>query len=83
MIGLLGLVAEFERSLIRSRTMSGIANARRAGTRIGRPPALDSQGTRTLVAMKAAGASVPEICVALGVSERTARRVLAEARAVE
>lgn len=79
MIGLLGLVSEFERSLIRSRTISGIANARRSGVRIGRPPALDAQGTRTLLAMRAAGASVPEICAALSVSERTVRRVSAEA----
>ena len=78
MIGLLGLVAEFERSLIQARTISGIANARRAGVCIGRPPALDAQGTRTLVAMKSAGASVPEICMALSVSERTVRRVLAD-----
>ena len=77
MIGLLGLVAEFERSLIRARTISGIANARRSGVRIGRPPALDAQGTRTLIAMKSAGASVPEVCVALSVSERTVRRTLA------
>jgi len=77
MIGPLGLVAEFERSLIRARTISGIANARRAGVRIGRPPALDAQGIRTARAMREAGASVPEICLALRISERTARRIFA------
>ena len=75
MIGLLGLVAEFERSLNRARTISGIANARLAGVRIGRPPALDAQGIGPAHAMREAGASVAEVCVALRVSERTARRI--------
>ncbi len=39
MLTVLGAVAEFERDLIRDRTRAGLAAARRAGRRIGRPPA--------------------------------------------
>ncbi len=38
MLTMLAAVAEFERDLIVERTRLGIANARRAGKRIGRPP---------------------------------------------
>jgi DNA invertase Pin-like site-specific DNA recombinase len=37
-------VAEFERDLIRERVTEGLANARRKGTRIGRPSALERPG---------------------------------------
>ncbi len=37
MLTMLAAVAEFERSLIRERTMLGIAKARASGKRIGRP----------------------------------------------
>jgi DNA invertase Pin-like site-specific DNA recombinase len=36
--GVLSIVAEFERELLRERVRSGIAQARRAGKRLGRPP---------------------------------------------
>ena len=36
--GVLGTVAEFERELLRERVRAGVAQARRAGKRIGRPP---------------------------------------------
>lgn len=36
--GVLSTVAEFERDLLRERVRAGIAQARRAGKRIGRPP---------------------------------------------
>jgi DNA invertase Pin-like site-specific DNA recombinase len=36
--GVLSTVAEFERELLRERVRSGIAQARRAGKRVGRPP---------------------------------------------
>jgi DNA invertase Pin-like site-specific DNA recombinase len=37
-LGVLMAVAEFERALIKERTMAGLAVARRLGKRIGRPP---------------------------------------------
>lgn len=50
--------------------------ARQSGIRVG--TALDAQGVRTLTAMRSAGKSVREICLALSVSETTVRRMLAE-----
>ncbi len=38
---MMGALAEFERSLIRERTLAGMAAARRRGATIGRPPKLD------------------------------------------
>ncbi len=38
MIQILGAFAEFEREMIRERTLSGLARARAQGKRLGRPP---------------------------------------------
>ena len=38
-LGVLAQVAQFERELIRERVRDGLAQARRRGTRLGRPPA--------------------------------------------
>ena len=75
---ILGAVAELERSLIRERTLSGLEQAKRAGVQLGRRPSLDALGIRTARSMRASGASVVEVGHALGVSERTIRRVLAD-----
>ncbi|MET4705941.1 recombinase family protein [Frigoribacterium sp. UYMn621] len=74
---ILGAVAELERSLIRERTLSGLEQAKRSGVQLGRRPSLDPLGVRTAKSMRASGASVVEVGHALGVSERTVRRVLA------
>ena len=73
---ILGAVAELERSLIRERTLSGLEQAKRSGVQLGRRPSLDALGVRTARSMRASGASVVEVGRALGVSERTVRRVL-------
>ncbi len=44
LLTVLAAVAEFERDLIRERVNDGIANARRKGARIGRPPAIERPG---------------------------------------
>ena len=75
---ILGAVAELERSLIRERTLSGLEQAKRSGVQLGRRPSLDALGIRTARSMRASGASVVEVGHALGVSERTVRRVLAD-----
>ena len=74
---ILGAVAELERSLIRERTLSGLEQAKRSGVQLGRRPSLDSLGVRTARSMRKSGSSVVEVGQALGVSERTIRRVLA------
>src|SRR4051812_11652595 len=48
-----GVLAEFERSLIRERTQAGIAAARRAGRTGGRPPKLTDDGIEAAKAMLA------------------------------
>ena len=75
---ILGAVAELERSLIRERTVSRLEQAKRSGVQLGRRPSLDALGIRTARSMRASGASVVEVGHALGVSERTVRRVLAD-----
>ena len=44
MFQMLGVFAEFERSLIRSRVMAGLERTRAKGTRLGRPPIGDREG---------------------------------------
>ncbi len=44
LLTVLAAVAEFERDLIRERVADGLANARRKGARIGRPPTTERPG---------------------------------------
>jgi DNA invertase Pin-like site-specific DNA recombinase len=67
-------VAELERELIRERTRAGMQAARRRGARIGRPKVeFDIFKARKL---RAAGMSIREIAVALGVKATTIHRAL-------
>jgi putative DNA-invertase from lambdoid prophage Rac len=68
-------VAEFEKDLLVERTQSGIARARAAGKRFGRPPSLD-QGKRKLVVKRLkAGATVAEVAREFDTSRQTILRV--------
>lgn len=72
---LFGSIAEFERGLIRERTMAGLAAARKRGVRGGRPHSLD--GARKAAAARLwASPEIPieEIAAQLGVSRRTLYR---------
>src|SRR3954464_10906049 len=66
-----GALAEFERDLIRERTMAGLAAARARGRRGGRKPLSPQkvQQLRTLAADKKN--AVGEICKTLGISRAT------------
>jgi DNA invertase Pin-like site-specific DNA recombinase len=46
MFQMLGVFAEFERSMIKERVRAGLARAKEAGTKLGRPPAATNQGGR-------------------------------------
>ena len=72
----MGAVAEFERELIRERTRSGVAAARRRGKRLGRPRVHVplAQAERLL----AEGCSVSGAARELGISRATLRRALAK-----
>lgn len=70
-----GALAEFERELIRERTMAGIRSARARGRMGGRPRAMDDQKVKLASRlMKDPEMSVEEICGAVGVSSATLYR---------
>ncbi|NIE79514.1 recombinase family protein [Asaia sp. As-1742] len=69
-------IAEFERELIRERTRAGIAAARAAGRRIGRPRALTPAQTRHVRALAAQGLSIRDIASVMNVGRATVHRAL-------
>ena len=67
-----GAPAEFERSIIKERTMAGLEPARKAGRKGGRPPALsaiDLESAKSL--LKDSKHTVDEIAEHLGISSAT------------
>lgn len=73
-----GALAEFERDLIRERTMAGLASARARGRKGGRPRAMDEEKIRVASRlMKDPEVSVAEVCRAVGVSSATLYRYVA------
>src|SRR6201987_3732952 len=78
MAGLLAIFAEFEREILRERVKAGIAQARRRGTRHGRPPTIAhwAQEVRHLLA---AGLSKSAIARRLGIGRTSVRRFLGSA----
>ena len=79
---MLGVFAEFERSIIQERIHAGLERARSKGTKLGRPPAAERLAERQIIAARAAAPqkSIRAIAHELGVSERHVRRVLARER---
>jgi DNA invertase Pin-like site-specific DNA recombinase len=74
-----GELAEFEREIIRERTMAGLEAARVRGRHGGRPRALDDDKAKLARRLKAEGDhSVGEICSMLGVGRSTLYRYLKE-----
>lgn len=74
-----GALAEFEREIIRERTMAGLESARARGKHGGRPRALDENKAKLARRLKAEGEhSVEEICEMLGVGRSTLYRYLSE-----
>ncbi len=72
-----GALADFERQLIRERTMAGLASARARGRNGGRPVKLDNSQIRTLKNMyNSREHSIAEISRTFGVSRPTIYRYL-------
>lgn len=72
-----GALAEFERSLIRERTMAGLAAARARGRTGGRPTVWTEDKLRTVRAMRESGDyDVTSIAKVLGVSRASVYRAL-------
>lgn len=73
----LGALAQFERAIIRERTLAGLAVARAAGKTGGRRPKLTDRQVEMARQMHAAGEhTITEIAEILGVSRPTVYRVL-------
>ena len=67
-----GALAEFEREIIRERTMAGLNTARARGRYGGRPKAMDERKVRMAKSMLADQSNtVADVCEALGVSRST------------
>ncbi len=73
----LAAVAEFERAVIVERTLDGLAAARRAGKRIGRPLGKNAPAPERVAALRAAGQSWTAIARRLRCTDSSARRALA------
>jgi hypothetical protein len=72
-----GALAEFERDLIKERTMAGLAAARARGRKGGRPRKLGPEKLRQLRTLTAdKTSSVRSICHTLGISKATFYRYL-------
>ncbi|WP_036293078.1 recombinase family protein [Methylosinus sp. PW1] len=72
---MLGAIAEFERALIRERTVAGLAEARRKGKKGGRPRSLSQKDAAAAAALLAAGSlTSKEVAARFGVSKATLYR---------
>ena len=72
---LFAALAEFERELIRERTLAGLASARARGRKGGRPHALSKAQVRLAqAAMAQRDTKVSELCLELGVTKATIYR---------
>lgn len=66
-----GVLAEFERSLIRERVIAGLAAAAKRGRRGGRPPALSTEKIEAIIKAVDQGASQASVCRSFGVPRST------------
>ena len=79
MLGIMGSVAEFERSMIRERQREGIAIAKVAGIYKGRKPSLSPEKIRELRRRAAAGESKTALAQEYGVTRQTVYNSLEQA----
>ncbi|WP_455726260.1 recombinase family protein [Propionibacterium freudenreichii] len=76
LFGIMGSLAEFERDLIRERTMAGLEAARRKGHHGGRPSSVSPQQAETLRLYVSQGSSITTAAKGAGVSRFAASRYL-------
>lgn len=74
---MLGVFAEFERSLIRERVMSGLDRARAEGTRLGRPRVDAKKEDQIRAALALGNRGLRRIAVDFGVGTGTVQRIKA------
>jgi DNA invertase Pin-like site-specific DNA recombinase len=80
MLQLLGAFAEFERSMIRERSMAGQAAARERGATIGRPRSMTPVVEAAVVQMVESGAGLSEAARCYRVHLSSAKRAVLRAR---
>lgn len=68
--------AEYERSIIRERILSGLKNAKAKGKVLGRKTNLDAPTERKILSMKASGATIRNIAKECSVGTQTIYKVL-------
>ena len=76
MFGMLGVFAEFERSMIQERVRAGLARARANGRTLGRPKT-DAKTEAKILTLAAQGVGKVKIAKTLGIGVSVAQRVLA------
>ena len=76
MFAMIGAFAEFERSIIRDRVISGLENARKKGRIGGRPTNLTDEIRSKIIELKAAGASIRKIKEECSVGTATLYKVI-------
>ena len=79
MFQMMGVFAEFERSMIHERVMAGLARARAEGTQLGRPAEIagDAAKVKAIRAAKASGKSFRQVAAEFGVGVGTVQRLTA------
>ena len=80
MVGMVAVFAQFERELIRERVRAGLTEAKRKGTRIGRPRTSDEH-REAVVQLFRQTKSQRETASRLGLPRTTVRRILASSGA--
>ena len=73
---IIAAVAEFERDVIRDRTLAGLASARARGRFGGRPPALNQQGVQEAQRLLAGNLTMQQVASQLNVAVSTLYRYI-------
>lgn len=76
MFQMLGVFAEFERSMIRERVQAGLKRARKEGKKLGRPIKLTEQTISRIKELKGEGLSIRKIAAETNLNKSTVERGL-------
>ncbi|MYC24730.1 MAG: recombinase family protein [Gammaproteobacteria bacterium] len=72
--GIFAVIAEYERDIIRVRTLDGLAAARARGQQLGRQEALNQEQKDNLIKLRRSGKSLRQLAQTFGVSKTTVQR---------
>lgn len=78
LLGIMGSVAQFERSMILERQREGIAKAKEAGVYLGRKPKFDAVAVAVIKGRVEAGEQIAAVAREYGVTRPTIYRVIAQ-----